>query len=92
MDELMRGVTKEKIRRRLLKLARELRLDISTAGWWNENRKQYPPIDFEGERVLLRQVKHCLAALDAGDMPRVTQLIGSMNRQAFANLQFSEGA
>lgn len=92
MDDILRGATKERIRRRLLKMARELRLDISTAKWWNQNRPQFAPVDFEGERVLLRLVKHCLAALDAGDMPRVTQLISRMNRQASANLQFSEGA
>lgn len=85
-NRLKSGVIKDRLRRRLLKIAKDCRLNIAAARWWNQHRPQFSAIDCEGDRVLLSLARRCLAAIDAGDMQRVASLVRQIGQQAVRNV------
>lgn len=62
---------RERCRRRLLKAmgkilreVEQIRIDLE---WWNANRTEHPPEDFEGEIVVLPMIKQVIAHLEADE-------------------------
>ena len=78
--------TLESMRRRSLKIIRETLQFICDVEWWNANRTDAPPLDCEGERVLLKVAREQLAAADRGDMLEAERLSGRMLEIAKANV------
>jgi hypothetical protein len=74
-EDMTKAELLESMRRRLRRIIREVGEGVALAEWLAINRTDIePPIDCEGDRLVLAKATECLAALERGDHDEHTRL------------------
>lgn len=73
------------IKEKAKRVASLCRDNIELAEWWAENRPSEPPLDCEGDRVLLAMANDILKLIEQGKHDDLTKITARMLRQAEAN-------
>jgi hypothetical protein len=64
---MTREQLRKRIIRRLRKIIRESLENIAMIEWWNTNRLDQPPLDCEGDRVVVKLAREAMASFLRGD-------------------------
>lgn len=77
----------QRFRDRMVRMKGKFEQFIRDVEWWNKNRTDAPPMDCEPERVAVSVCDQALAAFDAGDDPRFSELTKELELVARSALE-----